>query len=193
MDNSSMDNKSDSVIVTLEPSEYTISIGTSAEIVVFLANPSLTGDYFKVMLLGIPPSWITASGPPAVWVQAGGQEKVILNVRPLATPGAVTGSFFARLHVFSQSAPEKGKELEILLKILPEAESKGIIQLRTESDELKVIPGTELKIPLTVSNLSQEADFVELSVQGVPISWVSLPSPVISLYASEQKKVELIL
>jgi len=193
MDNSSMDNKSNSVIVTLESSEYTIPIGSSAEIVVFLANPSLTGDYFKVMLLGIPPSWITSSGPPAVWVPSGGQEKVILNIHPPAPPEAVSGSYFARLHVFSQSAPEKGKELEILLKILPLAESKGIIQLRTESDELKAIPGSELKIPLTVSNLSQEANFVELSVQGVPTSWVSLPSPVITLYGSEQKRVELIL
>ena len=193
MDNSSTDNKSDSVIVTLESSEYTIPTGTSVEIVVFLTNPSLTGDYFKVMLLGIPPSWITSSGPPAVWVPAGGHEKVILNVRPPATAQGASGSYFARLHVFSQSAPEKGKELEVLLKFLPDAKSKGIIQLRTESDELKAIPGTEVKIPLTVSNLSQEADFLELSVQGVPTSWVSLPSPVITLYASEQKRVELTL
>jgi uncharacterized membrane protein len=193
MDNSSTDNKSDSIIVTLGSSEYTIPTGTSAEIVVFLANPSLKGDYFKVMLLGIPPSWITSSGPPAVWVPAGGQEKVILTVRPPAMAETVTGSYFARLQVFNQSTPEKGKELEIILKIIPETKSKATIQLRTESTELKAIPGIEVKIPLTVNNLSQEADFVELSVQGVPTSWVSLPSPVITLYAGEQKRVELIL
>jgi uncharacterized membrane protein len=46
---------------------------------------------------------------------------------------------------------------------------------------------------LEFRNLSLEADYLELSVQGVPISWVSLPSPVIDLSGGEEKKVELFL
>ena len=193
MDNSSTENKPDSIIVTLMESELTILTGIGADIVVTLANPSLIGEYYKVILLGIPPSWITSSGPPSIWIPAGGQEKVILNVLPPATADDMSGSYFARLHIFSQSAPEMGKELEILLKILPEEKSKGKIQLRTESAVLKALPGDEVKIPLMVNNLSQEADFVELSIQGVPTGWVLLPSPVIPIYANEQKRIEIII
>jgi uncharacterized membrane protein len=193
MDNNSTETKPDSIIVSLVASEYTIPTGIGADIVVTLANPNLAGDYYKVILLGIPPSWITSSGPPAVWVPTGGQEKVILNVRPPASAEDMSGSYFARLHIFSQSAPEKGKELEILLKILSEPDAKGKIQLRTESTELKALPGDQVKIQLMINNLTQEADFVELSTQGIPSSWVLLPSPVISMYANEQKRIEIII
>jgi hypothetical protein len=44
-----------------------------------------------------------------------------------------------------------------------------------------------------ISNLSQETEFLELSVQGIPTSWVSLPLPVITLSGSEEKKVDVIL
>ena len=193
MDDNTTDNKSDSIEVTLGSTEYTITAGTSVGIEVFLANPSSSGDYFKVNLLGLPPSWIAYSGPPSVWVPAGGQEKVIFNVGPPAMAEGITGSYLGRLHVFSQSAPEKGKELEVLLKVLPDEKTKGTVLLRVQSNELKATPGTELKIPLTISNLSQGAEFLELSVQGVPTSWVSFPSPVITLSGGEEKRVDVIL
>lgn len=193
MDNRTNENKPDSVIVTLATLEYTIIAGTSVDIAVFLANPSSTDDYFKVNLLGIPPSWIEYSGPPAVWIPAGGQEKVSLKIHPPSMVEGTIGSYLARLHVFSQSVPDKGKELEIKLKIVPEAKTKGTIQIHAESNEYKAVPGSEVKIPLVVSNLSPEAETLELTVQGVPASWVSLPSPVISLSGDQEIRVEIIL
>jgi uncharacterized membrane protein len=192
MENHTNENKPDSVIVTLASSEYTIIAGAGVDIAVFLANPGSTDDYFKVNLLGIPPSWIEYSSPPAIWIPAGGQEKVSIKIHPPMEEGT-TGSYLARLHVFSQSVPDKGKELEIMLKIVPEAKTKGTIQIHAESNEYKAVPGSEVKIPLVVRNLSPEAETLELTVQGVPTSWVSLPSPVISLPGDQEIRVEIIL
>ena len=193
MDNHTSENQPDSFTVTLPSLEYTIVVGSSAEITIFLANPSSMGDYFKVNLLGIPPNWIEYSGPPAIWIPAGGQEKVSLSIRPSITVEDTAGSYLARLRVFSQSAPEEAKEQEIQLKVVPEEKTKTTIQLRVESNEYKASPGSEVKIPLIISNLSQEAVVLELSVQGVPPSWVFLPSPVITLPGGVEKKQDIIL
>jgi uncharacterized membrane protein len=193
MDNRISKNQPDSFTVTLPSLEYTIVAGSNAEITIFLTNPSSIGDYFKVKLLGIPPGWIEYSGPPAIWIPAGGQEKMSLSVRPSITLEETAGSYLVRLHVFSQSAPDAVKELEIQLKVVPEEKTKATIQLHVESTEYKTIPGSEVKIPLVIRNLTQEAVSLELSVHGVPPSWVFLPSSVITLAGGVEKKLDIIL
>jgi hypothetical protein len=42
-------------------------------------------------------------------------------------------------------------------------------------------------------NIAQEADTLELSIQGVPISWITLPSPVIYLLGGEEKTVDIFI
>jgi len=193
MDNRTSKNQPDAFTVTLPSLDYTIVAGSSAEITIFLANPSSTGDYFKVNLLGIPPGWVEYSGPPAIWIPAGEQEKVSLSVHPSITLEDTAEYYLARLHVFGQSAPETVKELEIQLKVVPEEKTKATIQLRVESNEYKASPGSELKIPLVIRNLSQEAAALELSILGVPTSWGFQPSSVISLPGGVEKKHDIIL
>ena len=193
MDENNTVNKPDAIEVTLESTEYTIASGTSVEIVFFIANITSTGDYYKFSILGIAPNWITYPNLPAVWVPAGGRERVSLSIHPPATAETVPGLFPGRLHVFSQSVPENEKVLEFLLKVLPEEKPKGVIQLRPEISEIKAAPGTAVKIPLVISNLSQASEFLVLSVQGVPTTWISLPSPVVTLYGGEEKRIEVIL
>ena len=193
MDDNSVGKLPDTFVVTLGSSEYSVTAGSSVEIVVTLSNQGSAGEYFKVNLLGIPPSWIGYSGPPAVWIPAGGQEKVTFSISPPTIEEGITGNYLARLQVFGQTAPEKVKKLEILLKILPAVKAKGIIGLHVESSELKATPGSEVKIQLAISNLSPDAESVELSVQGVPTGWVSIPSPVVSVPGGVEKKVDVIL
>ncbi len=193
MDDKSVGKLPDTFMVTLGSSEYSVTAGSSIEIVVTLSNQGAAGDYFKVNLLGIPPSWIAVSGPPAVWIPAGGQEKVTITISPSTVDEGITGNYLSRLQVFGQTAPEKVKKLEILLKILPAAKTKGKIGLHVDSSELKANPGSEVKIQLTISNPSPEAESLRISVQGVPNSWVSLPSPVVSVPGGVEKKIEVIL
>jgi Tol biopolymer transport system component/uncharacterized membrane protein len=193
MDEIGTDPKPDAIQVTFEYSEYTIVPGTSVELVVFVANPSQRGDYFKASLLGIPSNWITYSGRSAVWVSAGGKEKLVLKVSPPAEDKSVIGSYPVRLLVVSQSAPEIEKELGALLTVLPEVKTRGAVLLQVESNEFLAIPGIELKIELQICNLSSEEEYLELSVKGAPPDWVSLPSPVISLLGDETKSVPILL
>ena len=193
MDDLGTNQKPDSIQVVLQSLEYKTTPGKSVEINILLTNPNPTGDYFKVSLLGIPPSWFTYAGPPAIWVPEGGQEKATFNFCPPEATEETIGSYPAWVQVVSQSAPENKKEIEIILTVAAEEKPKQAILLRVESSELPAIPGSEVQIPIAVSNLTQEPEFLELSVQGVPASWVSLPSPVITLMGGEEKKVDLVL
>jgi Tol biopolymer transport system component/uncharacterized membrane protein len=179
--------------VTLQSLEYKIASGGSIEIPILLTNPNPTGDYFRVSLVGIPTGWFTYSGQPAVWVPEGGQEKAIFVFNPPATTEDILGSYPARVRVVSQSDPNNKKDVEIILTVLAEEKPKETFSLRAETDQLPAIPGSDVEIPLILTNLSQESEFIELTVQGVPSSWVSLPAPVITLPTGEEKKVNVIL
>lgn len=182
-----------SISVNLESSEYTVHAGTSVEIIVMLTHSGTSGDYFKVNLLGISPSWIDYSRPPAIWIAAEGQEKVIFKVTPPADQDDITGTYLVRLMVSSQSVSELRKELELELKVLPAEKVKGPISLRLETSGVKAVPGSEVKIPVAIANRTQETDTVELSVQGVPANWITLPSTMITIAGGLEKTVEVII
>ncbi|MGE5377057.1 MAG: DPP IV N-terminal domain-containing protein [Bacteroidota bacterium] len=191
MDENGTEGRPDDIQVTLASTQYMLTEGGSADIEVLLANlgPS---DFFIVNLLGIPPGWISTAGPSAVWVASGGQERVVINVRPPAADGLV-GSYPGRLYVFSQGVPERGREIPIVLIIQPEARAQKTFVMNVETTERGAAPGTTVKIPLLVSSSSPRTEFLELSVEGVPATWVSLPSPVVTLQAGEDKVVDLFL
>ena len=191
MDENETQNRPDFIQVTLASSQYTLTEGGSVDIEILLTN-SGPSDFFIVNLLGIPPGWISTSGPAAVWVASGGQEKVVISVHPSAAEGIV-GSYPGRLYVFSQSAPERGKEVPIVLIIQPEERVHKAFVMRVETEQLGAAPGTTIKIPLLVSSSSPRAEFLEFSIEGVPDAWVSLPSPVVTLLSGEDKIVDLFL
>jgi Tol biopolymer transport system component/uncharacterized membrane protein len=193
MDINSSIEKSEPFTVLLESSELLIAVGNNVELKFLITNPAPQGDYFKFTLLGIPPSWITYPDTPAIWVPAEGHEKVSISLHPPASIETTPGIYPCRLHVFSQSAPEKGVELEVKLHVLQPEKPQTVITIRSEITELKAAPGTGVKIPIIVKNLSKLTELMEISVHGVPASWVSLLSPVATLYGGEEKKVDVTL
>lgn len=192
MDENGTDRTPDLIQITLGSSEYTLVAGGSVDIEILLANAG-PSNFFIVTLLGIPPGWVVSPEPSAVWVATGGQERVTLTICPPAAVEGSLGSYPARLYVFSQSSPSKGREIPVLLNIVPPAKVKKTFTFRVETVDLTAAPGARIKIPLLLSNSSPATEFLELSVQGVPVNWVSLPSPVISLMGGEDKIVDLYL
>jgi heat shock protein HslJ len=192
MDENGTDRKPDLLQVTLASSEYVLVAGGSADIEVLLENNG-PSDYFIVNMLGVPPGWLESTGPTAVWIATGGKERIVLKISPPATAEGILGSYPGRLYVFGQSAPDKGREVPVVLTVVPAEESKKTFVLRAGLDKLAAAPGSKLKIPLVISNSSMQSLSLEFSVQGVPASWLSLPSPVVTVLGGEDKSVDLYL
>jgi uncharacterized membrane protein len=70
---------------------------------------------------------------------------------------------------------------------------KDQIAIQIEPADVTVAPGSSVTIPLGLHNLSGNDGFFELAVQGIPSTWVTVPSPVIRLAADEQREVPLII
>jgi heat shock protein HslJ len=67
------------------------------------------------------------------------------------------------------------------------------ILLKTETDQLLVAPGGTLEIPVNLKNQSASADQVRITVEGVPLSWVSTDQPVVLLQPGEERRITLIV
>jgi hypothetical protein len=71
--------------------------------------------------------------------------------------------------------------------------SEDGLTIHLESAEVSVAPGSSLAIPVALHNHSPEDGFFELTVRGIPSTWISMPAPVIRLAAGEQRQVSLTL
>ena len=67
------------------------------------------------------------------------------------------------------------------------SESGSHIRLLVENSKVSVVPGGSLTFPTSVVNQAQETDYIELSIIGIPSSWISVPSMVIRLLPGEQR------
>jgi Tol biopolymer transport system component len=190
MDENGTDRKPDLIQVTLPSSEYILVAGGRVDIGVLLENTGLS-DYFIVNALGIPLGWLQNSGPLSVWIASGGSERIVITICPPATAEGILGTYPGRLYVFGQSAPDKGQEVPLVITVVPPEQTKKTLVLDAGSDQLAAAPGTKLTIPLTIRNSSMESLSLELFVEGVPASWVSLSSPIVTLLEGEEKVVNL--
>ena len=168
MDDNSVGKLPDTFVVTLGSSEYSVTAGSSVEIVVTLSNQGSAGEYFKVKSTGHSTELDRLFGSTSGLDSSGRPRKSDFQHFTTNIEEGITGNYLARLQVFGQTAPEKVKKLEILLKILPAVKAKGIIGLHVESSELKATPGSEVKIQLTISNLSPDAEIRGIIRPGGP-------------------------
>jgi TolB protein len=192
MDEHGTDRIPDLIQVALASTEYVLVTGGSVDIVVLLTNPGPSENFF-INLLDIPTGWLQLSGPSSVRIESGGQEKVVLTICPPAPAEGILGTYPARLYVFGQGAPDKGREVSFVLKVVAPEKSKRTFAVQSRLDKLSAAPGAKLQVPLTVSNSSREPVSLEFSVEGVPASWISLPSPVVTLQGGEETTVDIVL
>lgn len=69
--------------------------------------------------------------------------------------------------------------------------NQGELRLTISSDLLSVAPGSSLDIPLVITNLSKTPDQVRVSIEGIPLVWVSTEQPVLLLQPGEERQITL--
>lgn len=65
------------------------------------------------------------------------------------------------------------------------------IKISIQTDQFSVAPGGKLEIPLVISNEGSAADQVRISVEGIPLIWVSTEQQVVLLQPGEQSQTIL--
>ncbi len=59
--------------------------------------------------------------------------------------------------------------------------------------QFSVIPGNSVTVPVTIQNQGLEEDTFRLAVDGVPVSWVSTPTPQVRLRPGDRREINLMI
>ena len=65
------------------------------------------------------------------------------------------------------------------------------IKLTTQTDQYSVAPGGLIEIPLTLTNLGGITDQVRITIEGIPLVWVSTEQPILVLQPGEERQISL--
>ncbi len=65
------------------------------------------------------------------------------------------------------------------------------LKLSTQKDQYSIVPGGKLEIPVTLVNPGNVADQVRISVEGIPLVWVSTEQLITLLQPGEERQVIL--
>jgi hypothetical protein len=138
---------------------------------------------------GIPGNWVSVPAP-VIRLGAGEQREILLTIQPPAPPVGRAGRHQVVIRVASQETSQQAAEAALTLTVA-ELEVPGRIGILLAATEFPVGPGENVTIPLVLSNQGLESDVVNLSVEGIPSSWVTASSASTVLSPGRQQEVTL--
>ena len=90
--------------------------GTAATASVIIINKGAETDNFRITVLGIPPSWVTAP-PPIVQLPPGGRQEIKIGITPLKMPESHPGRYPVTVRAASLEDPASITQVDIILTV----------------------------------------------------------------------------
>ena len=177
------------VKLQLTETKFSVVPENKVTIPVRFVNQGAEEDYFEVSVRGIPLDWVSIE-TPVVRVKPGEAGEVAVLVQAPPAAQARAGVYPLTVVVFSQASPSQRVEAGVSLTVAA-FEVQGRIGVLMESVQFSVAPGSSATVPIVLLNQGLVADSFKLSIDGLPVSWVSTSSPVTRLSPGEQKEVVL--
>lgn len=190
MSNNSMEEQAKNPItLTIHSTQYTVTPGGSTTITVKLENHGAEEDYYELSVKGIPTNWVSMPSP-VTQLPAGGKIELMISILAPPAPQSRVGRYTINIEATSQTNPEIKSEVEATLTVAA-FEVKGRVGILMESTQFSVAPGSSTTVALVLRNQGLEEDHFNLSVEGVPTSWISTSSPVTLLDAGDERQITL--
>jgi Tol biopolymer transport system component len=184
------ENANESLInVQLRESQYSVVPENRVTVPVVIVNQGEVEDHFEISLRGIPLDWVSIE-TPVVRLNPGEKTEVAVEIEAPPAPQVRAGQHPLTLVVLSQNTPSQRVETEFTLTVAA-FEVHGRIGVLMESVQFSVAPGSSAEIPIVLLNQGLVEDNFKLSIEGLPVSWVSTSSPTTRLAPGEQKEVIL--
>jgi hypothetical protein len=177
------------VAIQIESTDLTAAPGSTATVPLLVSNQSSEEGFFEITVRGIPSNWVSVPAP-VVRLAGGEQREVLLTIQPPAPPQGRAGRHHVVVRITSQEAPQERAEATCTLTVAA-LEVPGRIGLLLAATEFSVAPGDRVAILLVLVNQGLERDVVNLSVEGIPTSWVMASAASTPLSAGQQQEVTL--
>jgi hypothetical protein len=179
----------DQLTIHLESAEVSVPPGSSVVILVAIHNHGPEDKFFELTVRGIPSTWVSVPAP-VVCLAAGERRQVSLTLQPPLPPVGRAGRHQVVFRVASQETPAVAAEATCTLTVAA-LEVPGRIGMLLAAVEFPVAPGESVTIPLVLFNQGLERDIINLSVKGIPSSWVYASSAATPLSPGQQQEVML--
>ena len=180
---------SQQITISKEKDEYSIVPGSITEIVLRIQNQGENTDYFEIGIRGIPSNWVTLREQVAQLAPKEERE-ITLTVQPPPPPQTQAGIFPIKVVAISQADPKQMAQAEINLRVAV-FESRGRIGVMMEAVQFSAAPGSSINVPILLLNQGLETDSFRMSVEGLPVNWVSTQAPVTRLEPGDKKEIVL--
>jgi len=178
--------------IRLETSEIQVAPGGSYTLRVVLLNHSSEEDAWRLSMEGIPLEWVSVPVTP-VRVPAGGQGEAQLTIQVPEPDSAQSrmGRYPFAVRAISQKNPTQTAKADGTLSVAAYAATRGRVSLMMDSLQFVANPGSATTLMLQVTNQGLSPDQFRLAVDGIPVSWVSTPTPAFQLNPGESKEIYL--
>jgi hypothetical protein len=179
----------DRITIQLQATDLTVAPGGSVNVAAALHNHSATDHHVTLAVEGIPSTWVSTP-MPALYLAGGEQRQVLLTIQPPTPPQGRAGRYRVVVRAMCQEVPQLSAEATLTLTVAALA-VPGRIGLLLASTEFPVAPGERVSIPLVLSNQGLEGDVVTLSVEGIPLGWITASSASTPLSPGQHQEVTL--
>ena len=173
--------------IQLDKEKYTIAPSGNTKVKVRLSNHGLEDDGFALAIGGIPSSWVSTS-ESMVGLASGEEKETELVFQAPALGEVELGDATVIVRATSQKYPDQFAEVEMVLVIEKESVPPRI-SLELESAQFSVAAGSSTTFNLILKNNGLIREVLQLSIEGIPMGWVSTPSPITKIEPGESKEI----
>lgn len=177
------------VALLADKTRFETAPGTKVEIPFTIHNQGQSGGFFEVTTSGVPGSWVGLPEPVAQ-VGAGQMYPLRLTVQLPPAPQMQAGTSTLKVRVANQANPTLFAEREFQL-VVAAFMARGRVGVMLNSVQFSVAPGSRINVRVVLLNQGLEPDTFGISIDGIPLAWVSTNTPVLSLARGEQKEATL--
>jgi hypothetical protein len=175
--------------ILADKTRFEAAPGAKVEIPFTIHNQGESSGFFEITTAGVPASWV---GLPERVAQVGAGQmyplKLLVQLPP--APQIQAGTSTLKVRVANQANPTLYAEREFQL-VVAAFMARGRVGVMLNSIQFSVAPGSRVTVRVVLLNQGLEPDSFGISIDGIPLDWVSTNTPVLALGRGEQKEATL--
>jgi uncharacterized membrane protein len=169
-----------------------LSPGDSVVLPITIENRGFEEDFIEITVIGIPRAWVTI---PVPIIRLGKNEKIEIELSinsPISSEKQL-GQYPIKIRAISQLTSETMAEQECILLIAGVHKSHGNLSVLLDSTNVSVTPGSIVNISIKVINHSDDEESYNISIEGIPQSWIPSITPHLVISPLEEKEILLVI
>jgi uncharacterized membrane protein len=173
--------------IRLVKDNYPTDGGSRLHIPVFIHNQAAEERAFFVRVDGLPAEWLPTP-LQVIELEADSEHEHLITIRVPKTPESKPGMYEALIRVGLQENPAETLETPCRLTVAGSSIPGNPLVL-LESTDFSTAPGESLAVRLVLVNQLDEADTVEVSIDGIPAEWTPTVATSVTLQGGEQREI----